>query len=98
MFKFLALVLKAAHLLAKREEEKQKQRQLKFRRARAELAKSLRAEADAARAKADAMGSQAATALAESTIGSNEINEAERLACTLRSQLDYVVAKPDDRT
>lgn len=93
LFKLVTLLVKLTHTLAQREEAKAKLRQVKFRRARALLGKQLQAEAEAARAKADALASRAATAKAEATIGSNAINEDERVAATLRGQLDYIVAK-----
>ncbi|ANH51122.1 hypothetical protein FDH02_gp46 [Pseudomonas phage VSW-3] len=91
MFKFLALLLKLTQFFAKREEAKQELRQRKFKRARAEQAKQFRLEEHRARAKADALASQAATANAESIIGSNDINEAQRQAGSLRAALAHVV-------
>ena len=93
MFKFIRTLLALAHLIALREEKKQAEKQKEFKKQQAAKAKVLEAEAKRAHAKADALDSQAATAKAGSTIGSNAINEAERTAATLRSSLDYVVKK-----
>lgn len=93
MFDLIKLLLKATHYLARKEEAKQALRQVKFKRDRARLAKRLKNEAAIAHAKANALSSQAATAWAHSTIGSNSINEAERVAASLRASLDHVVSK-----
>lgn len=93
MFKLVRIILTLAHLLAQREEQQQKLRQAKFKRSRALLHKQLREEESIARAKADVLASRAATASADAIIGSNYINEAERVAASLRCSLDFVVKK-----
>lgn len=93
MFKLVKILLAAAHLFAQREEQKQREKQKQFKKKQAALAETLGAEALRARAKADVLASQAAGARAESTIGSNDINEAERVAASLRSSLSFIVAK-----
>jgi hypothetical protein len=93
MFKFVQLLLKLTHVLAQREEANQRRRQVKFKNESAAKAKVLKAAADRAHAQARALSSRAATASAESTIGSNDINEAERVAASLRASLDFVVKK-----
>lgn len=91
MFKLVRLMLALAHLMAKREEAKQIEKQKQFRKAAAHKASTLRAEADRAHAKALVLSSQAAQVGAASVIGCNDINEAQRVAGTLRSSLDYIV-------
>ena len=91
MFKLVRLMLALAHLMAKREELRQEEKQKQFRKAAAAKAQVLREQADRARVKADALGSQAASAKAASTIGCNDINEAQRVAGSLRSSLDFLV-------
>lgn len=95
MFKLVRLMLALAHLMAKREEAKQIEKQKQFKKATAAKAKTLREAADRARVKADALAFQAANVGAASVIGCNDINEAQRVAGTLRSSLDYIVPAKD---
>lgn len=91
MFKLVRLMLALAHLMAKREEAKQVEKQKQFRKAAAAKAQVLREQASRARVKADALSFQAANVNAASIIGCNDINEAQHVAGTLRSSLDYIV-------
>lgn len=91
MFKLVRLMLALAHLMAKREEAKQVEKQKQFKKAAAAKAVTLRQAADRARVKADALSFQAANVGVASVIGCNDINEAQRVAGTLRSSLDYIV-------
>lgn len=93
MFKLVKILLAAAHLFAKREEMKQRAAQEKFKKKQAELSLRLAVEAKAAHARAHALDSQAATASAWHIMGSNEINENERIAATMRNSLDFIVAE-----
>ena len=95
MFKLVRLMLALAHLMAKREEARQVEKQKQFRKAAAAKAKVLREQSARAHAKAHALGSQAASVSADSIIGCNDINEAQRVAGTLRSSLDYIVPAKD---
>ena len=97
MFKLVRLMLALAHLMAKREEAKQIEKQKQFRKAAAHKALVLREQASRAHAKASALSSQAAQVSASSIIGCNAINEAQRVAGTLRSSLDYIVPAKDDK-
>jgi hypothetical protein len=90
-FKLVKVLLSFVHLLAQREERKQVAAQVRFRREAAAKSKVLREAASRAHAKAHALDSQAATASAQASIGCNKINEAERVAASLRNQLDFVV-------
>jgi hypothetical protein len=92
-FKLVKVLLSFVHLLAQREEAKQIKKQAAYRKAAAALSVKLDREADAAHVRGRALGSQAAHSRAEATLGSNEINEAERVAASLRNQLDFVVGK-----
>ena len=95
MFKLVRLMLALAHLMAKREEAKQVEKQKQFRKAAAAKAQVLREQASRAHAKASALSSQAAHVSVASIIGCNDINEAQRVAGTLRSSLDYIVPAKD---
>lgn len=94
MFKFGKLMLALAHLMAKREAAHQAEKQKQYKKQQDAKAKVLREESDRALAKANALASRAATCKAQATIGCNQINEAERVATSLRASLDYIVAKP----
>lgn len=95
MFKLVRLMLALAHLMAKREEAKQIEKQKQFKKAAAAKALVLREQFTRAHAKASALSSQAAQVGAASVIGCNDINEAQRVAGTLRSSLDYIVPAKD---
>lgn len=95
MFKLVRLMLALAHLMAQREEAKQIEKQKQFKKAAAAKALVLREQASRAHAKASALSSQAANVNAASIIGCNDINEAQRVAGTLRSSLDYIVPTKD---
>lgn len=95
MFKLVRLMLALAHLMAKREEARQVEKQKQFKKAAAAKAKVLREAASRARVKADALSFQAANVGADSVIGCNDIDEAQRVAGTLRSSLDYIVPAKD---
>lgn len=91
MFKLVRIMLALAHLMAKREELRQEEKQKQFRKAAAAKAQVLREQANRARVKADALSSQAADVGTASLLGCNDINEAQRVAGTLRSSLDSLV-------
>lgn len=91
MFKLVRLMLALAHLMAKREEQRQIEKQKQFKKAAAAKAKVLREQADRAYAKAHALSSKATDRAVSSALGCNDINEAQRVAGTLRSSLDYIV-------
>lgn len=91
MFKFVRLMLALAHLMAKREEQRQIEKQKQFKKAAAAKAKVLREQADRAYTKAYALSSKATARAVASSLGCNDINEAQRVACTLRGSLDYIV-------
>lgn len=95
MFKLVRLMLALAHLMAKREEQRQIEKQKQFKKAAAAKALVLREQFTRAHAKASALSSKAAQVSASSIIGCNAINEAQRVACTLRSSLDYIVPAKD---
>ena len=95
MFKLVRLMLALAHLMAKREEAKQIEKQKQFKKAAAAKALVLREQFTRAHAKASALSSQAAHVSVASIIGCNDINEAQRVAGTLRSSLDYIVPAKD---
>lgn len=97
MFKLVRLMLALAHLMAKREELRQEEKQKQFKKAAAAKAKVLKEQADRARVKADALSFQAADVGAASVIGCNDINEAQRVAGTLRSSLDYIVPAKESK-
>lgn len=97
MFKLVRLMLALAHLMAKREELRQEEKQKQFKKAAAAKAQVLREQADRARVKANALSSQAAQVSAASVIGCNDINEAQRVAGTLRSSLDYIVPAKESK-
>lgn len=89
MFKFVTLLLKLAHLIALREEKAQAEKQKSFKKHSAKKAIKLRTQQRQAEAKARSLAARAATANAQADLGCNQINEAERLAATLRNKLDY---------
>lgn len=91
MFKLVRLMLALAHLMAKREELRQEEKQKQFRKAAAAKAQVLREQANRARVKADALSSQAADVGVASVLGCNDINEAQRVAGSLRSSLAFIV-------
>lgn len=91
MFKLVRIMLALAHLMAKREEQRQVEKQKQFRKAAAAKAQVLREQANRARVKADALSSQAADVGVASVLGCNDINEAQRVAGSLRSSLDFLV-------
>ena len=88
MFKIIRTLLLLSHLIASREAKKQVAKQKKYRADAAARATKLRRKADAALAKADALRSQVATANAQSALGCNKINEAERNARYLAASLE----------
>lgn len=95
MFKLVRLMLALAHLMAKREELRQEEKQKRFKKQAEAKAKVLREERYRALAKADVLSSQVANLQAASVIGCNDINEAQRVAGTLRNSLDYIVPAKD---
>lgn len=97
MFKLVRLMLALAHLMAKREELRQEEKQKQFKKAAAAKALVLREQFTRAHAKASALSAQAASVNAASVIGCNDINEAQRVAGTLRSSLDYIVPAKESK-
>ena len=95
MFKLVRILLSLAHLMAQREEKRQEEKQKQFRKAATAKSKVLKEQASRARAKADALASQAAECNVSGMLGCNDINEAQRVAGTLRSSLDYIVPAKD---
>lgn len=93
MFKFVKLLLTLAHLFAQREEAKQAEKQKQFKKQQAASAITLREEAKRVQAKLDRLNGDASLANAKAALGCNKINEAERVAASLRSNLDYIVSK-----
>lgn len=87
MVKFISLFLKFLHALAEREEQKQFERQRKYRRQQEEKAKVLFAEECRLRSRAEEVRKEYLTCDTAAALGSSEINEAQRQACTLRYQL-----------
>lgn len=87
MFKFIRTLLALAHLISQREAAKQVLKQKAYKAKQARQATALRKSADAAQVAADALSLRACQARAQSNLGSNAINEAEREARYLAQSL-----------
>jgi hypothetical protein len=93
MYKFLKFLLALAHVAAQREAANQAAKQVKFKKRSAAKAIRLREKQRVAERKAQQLAGAASLANAQAALGCNKINEAERLATSLRHSLDHVVGQ-----
>lgn len=90
--KLIRSVLTFILFLAERDAAKAAEKQKQYKKKQAARAAVLRNEMFRAQAKANQLASKAGTCNAASTLGCNHINEAERNARTLASQLKNIVS------